>query len=509
MSFAPDFRWLSVTDIDNFIQFPDISLDFELTVDYGQTNPLWDCLSCKSNDYAIMCYVPMDMFFNMDTMTWKYALREQCPDEHICIFDVSLNLMGSSSSETPTETAEIPVDMGPGRNTVINGKKLLNYLMRNRSATFVHYMQARNFYDRSFMINALDDRHPTLYAVYIDKDTGLTIPHTLKRTRCVVLNKPAKEPLHVWQTNDECKSSCYYAGHPESLQGNHEHMDYEFQEYYYADLEAIIPQNQRYPRFACPVTFDPSLNHGTFTHYDADPQRSLLLYHIDASQRIIVAYASYDQVPRSDNGEACFIADPILQASIWYPEDDNFGKCPRLHMPISMVFASELAVDASGECTITSPEYPIPFRYDMANIQRHNIGERIIQLASVYLFDGCKPEHMANFPRMATDTKTLTDTIVAGLSIHLSRSTELRTAIIESIYKAKGIHPFSSYALSNGIINCGNMSDILMNINDVMYMIIRITIKFDVDSNLPESMAFVIHNTPIILCLVPPKSGSG
>ncbi len=545
---AQGYHWVSPTDVDQFIELPDVFVDLSdkeaITIYYGDSIPTWDCISCKASDYAINCNIPMNMFFNLSQMNWTYAMQPVCNADRLIERETLSKITGISPCRhidispcghidirpcgyidiSPCRHIDIspcgyidisPVDAGPGGRYPIVDDKALSKYMYTASSIFIHYKQAASFFQNSFRVLEASNELGQMYAAYIDKDTGKALPHTVPAYMCTICET----------TMEKCKCQNYYRDsytcHQNVCGNNHndnevrgnacrpdtslnminsrerngyEHTDKQYALHYIAHVPflsyAIIsPAALPASINASGVTIE---NDEVFVDYTVDARRMLILYYL-RDGKLFLAFRSHDQMPASDTGEAIFILD------------SGFPSMPRMCMPISMVFASEPYIDASGIWQISSPDYPIPFRYDIVNDPMRPMAERLIQLASVYLFDDCSQGTMMNsFPQLHNESKMLLDAVIAGISMHMSRSSEVRNLLIKRISETLGLDVFDTFATtSNGMAKVGKMKDILLQMETPLCITTAVTVKYEVLCDYPEQITFIIHRTPVMFRVLP------
>ena len=536
---AQGYHWVSPDDVDRFVELPDVFVDLAdkeaITIYYGDSIPTWDCMSCKASDYAIKCDIPMNVFFNLSQMNWTYAIQPVCTAER----DIERETLSKISGISPCGYIDVveyaPVDAGPGgRYPIVDDKSMSKY-MYTASSTFIHYKQATSFFQNSFRIDNPSDQigqQGQMYAVYIDKDTGRALPHTVPAYVCTLCQT----------TRESCKCKCknYYRdsytchenvcstddndnndNNDNEVRGNacrpdaslslikskeknsYDHNDTQYALHYIDRERGISPctlpiGNNAISGSGIIMDMD---KHEMFADYTVDSRRMLILYYLNTNTGLYLAFRSHDQLPASDTG-TIFILDT---ASVVPVNTLLVPDMPRMYMPISMVFASEPYIDASGVWQINSPDYPIPFRYDIANDPMRPMAERLIQLASVYLFDDCNPNTMTNgFPELHKESRMLLDAVIAGISMHMSRSSEVRNLVIKCISETLGLDAFDTFATtSNGLAKLGKMKDILMQMEKPLCIATAVTVKFEVLCDYPEQITFILHRTPVVFRIVP------
>jgi hypothetical protein len=176
-----DFRYITPTDVDRFIQIPDtIEVDARsivLTVE-EDTLQKYDKLF-QITDYVIYCETPKSHFFNADasgnsTMDWKYKIVQK--------LDASGAYLGPHVLDAHDST--LAVD--PSSNTMIAEEIIapsaakLELGLTTAATRFVHYKQCNRFFKYSFKVGdatTIDSRGAQLYAVYLDKESGAALPY--------------------------------------------------------------------------------------------------------------------------------------------------------------------------------------------------------------------------------------------------------------------------------------------------------------------------------------------
>lgn len=181
-----DFRFLTPTDVDRFIQIPDtLQVDARsivLTVE-EDTLQKYDHYF-KITDYVIYCELTKDKFFNDASgsmpgqMDWKYKIVKRR--------DASNNqFLGPHVEDGHGPSNEIA-------NDIIKVEDAKTELGINANSTrWVHYKQCNRFFKYSFKVGDAvdvpilsaagsatgDTRKGQLFAVYLDTDTGVAMPY--------------------------------------------------------------------------------------------------------------------------------------------------------------------------------------------------------------------------------------------------------------------------------------------------------------------------------------------
>lgn len=176
-----DFRYITPTDVDRFIQIPDtLEVDARslvLTVD-EDTLQKYDKLF-QVTDYVIYCEAPKDRFFNADpsgnsTMDWKYKIVQK--------IDASGKYIGPHVVDAHDPTLAIdPSSNTIITNAIIDAPEAKDELGVITNATrFVHYKQCNRFFKYSFKVGdslQVQGRKAQMYAVYLDKESGAALPY--------------------------------------------------------------------------------------------------------------------------------------------------------------------------------------------------------------------------------------------------------------------------------------------------------------------------------------------
>jgi hypothetical protein len=141
------YRYLTPTDVDQFIQIPDtLEVDARsivLTVDedtFKRYDKIFDI-----TDYAIYCEVPTASFFN-NAMDWKYAMLQE--------IDGSGNYLGPRVIDAHNPAyAPSGVYLGPLAAPVLLTDPAKSVLGSNTDSTrFAHYRQCNRFFKYSFKV---------------------------------------------------------------------------------------------------------------------------------------------------------------------------------------------------------------------------------------------------------------------------------------------------------------------------------------------------------------------
>ena len=181
-----DFRFLTPTDVDRFIQLPDtLQVDARSIVLTVEEDTLQEYDHYfKITDYVIYCELLKSKFFNAG-MDWKYKIVQRV--------DASNNQYMGPHVEDGHSSSTTEVS-----NDIINTTLAIPELSVDTASTrYVHYKQCNRFFKYSFKVgdqqdvpvydasgNAVLDnasspitRKAQLYAVYLDSTDGFALPY--------------------------------------------------------------------------------------------------------------------------------------------------------------------------------------------------------------------------------------------------------------------------------------------------------------------------------------------
>ncbi len=475
-----DFRFLTPTDVDRFIQLPDtLQVDARSIVLTVEEDTLQEYDHYfKITDYVIYCELTKSKFFNSG-MDWKYKIVKR--------IDASNNQylgphVEDGHSSTTTEVA----------SDIIKAADTITELgVNTKSTRFVHYKQCNRFFKYSFKVgdtqnvpvydasgNAVLDassnaitRKAQLYAVYLHATDGYALPY--------------------WTTTDgsgndqTAETRVFYymtaSGILQSINDGDPLLDSEL-ETNAMTISVVCPPD---PEFVeqkdgtvrggnlALVTdssglvirqvgdLDGSGNLTTYTQdnfaqYTTDADRALMLYWVAHPQdnrqfmgeEMYVAWCSHDVRPMRDLVDASGMLYRPQSGAPMMREVDRFtlGRsmtantvyynvyeslrpnapdtaAPRLYLPVSKFIVTHEQPTESDVLNGGVDEFDVPFAYEVANATDYQgehkkaiIGGRIMQLVSQYLFDDATNKEMSYFPFLLNESKQLTEKIITALA---------------------------------------------------------------------------------------------
>lgn len=496
----PKFRHLTPTDIDQVIYVP-VTLQVNAMDNVITTQE--DVMSrydvTAESDFTIFAEAPKDSFFNFPVQ-WNYRLVRSVDGE------IHIKDAGVSDQEQ-----------------IVNVQSLLSFMGQQANSTrFMHYKQAKEFFKYSFKVDAygINSTRQQLWAVYLDRNTGAPHPYMTYNVDPLHIQGEQKYFLYAdvppglqqqiedGNSYDDGRLDIICPPDPEFLQ--HGPLAYQ----YLIDVSGnYIPHIRNVPG----ITNYSPLQFVKFNQYQAD--LALLLYYVimphDDSpytgDTMKIAYLSHqcNKTPRRDypvpsstllhdlgDTSMHFVFQNSVEPGVVYNNTDNTA-------PIMMFPTSAFAVSTS-----TSEEgvekIRLPLQYDLLNqakVDDHrklNLGGRLMQLVSMYMFDASSERELGFFPNLLSEAYALTAKLIRELASKIQYMPSVRESILQQILIKHGRRYFDEYN-SFKDDSVASVSDVVSKIDELFiffYVTLTTTIsnisKFDVDN-------ITIHNIPVVI----------
>lgn len=516
----PPYRVLSVTDVDKVIVLP-VNLqvdarDYALITDEDvMTN--YDVLTSVTaeSDYVLYACLPKSKMFNQD-FTWKYqSIRSPITGE-IHLVDAGV----TDSNKPILDTVNMADELALGANT---------------STRFMHYKQAYSFFKYSFPVGdsftmssadaalSLDDNSIVqLYAVYLDSSghpcpymtstPSSYAPHGETDIIFRISNVPSGlYPAPIFRDPDtgliHAIDTIICPPDPDFLSHGPLVMQC-------IDGDYVIRN----------VYGKPSYSKENFQYYDQTSGIDLLLYylvkppqqHSHKGDALFVCYVTGDNIPKRDG--TSLAKHPNLQKlSQVFTLKDNEARpvprqvyslhssgatcpSPRLHMPIAF-FSVKHSDSQAGLSDM------LPFQYESLNMvpftepRKRNIGSRLIQLVSEYLFDASTEHELQFFPFLMEESYSIVKKIVAQLSESLQTSSTIRTQILRQLLVKHGRRYFEEYSQMIGSSE-GDVRSVVSKINE-FFLFFTVSLRTHVSFRTKNTTeAITLQEIPIVLHIV-------
>lgn len=538
------FRYVSVSDVDQFIQVPITvqvyARDSVLTVGEDVLQS-YDSQAFMVTDYAIYAEIPKAALFN-PSMDWKFRVSQ--------VVDASGAYSGPHVLDAHDSVALTRAIVNAGTAKPVLGE------LEDRTR-FVHYKHCRQFFKYSFKVGdpiTLASRNgpqdAQLFAVYLDRNTGEALPYWATVDGSGTTQTPETRIFYYASAANlggTATLATIAAGAPlTSLLASPNNAtptpvtvvappDPEFLEHrpdsqIYGGNLAVVTDASGNPAIrAVGDASDPSggglVQHAltAFTPYTTDARRALVLFWVISppitrkytGEEYALAWASIPIGGETGVRPLCDLpagyAGPVLEVQRFVVSkalpagqvQSSLAWAPRLYLPVSRY----VVIDDNDK---TGAPMEIPFAYQVANAtdfggdaRRSIIGGRIMQLLSHYLFDAMTSKELAFFPFFLNESKTLTDKIIDQLSASLlgtgPAAAAGRNAIITQLQVKYGKKYFDEAVVLSSVSGVGNMRHVIDKLDD-LFLFFTATVRITMSLRSKDDVELIrLVELPIVL----------
>jgi hypothetical protein len=540
------YRRITPTDTDRFIEVAkDIEVDATSFVITTEEDVLAEFDIRQFNrDFAIYCELPKTAFFDLKHMNWEY--------------DVVLDPFDRVGPHA--------VDAGAGNVGIVRKSAAKYFLDRlDGTSRFVHYRQCASFFKYSFEVGdafsirlrgegSYCDEHAhaqgqggqreqeqeheaRLFAVFLSADTGKPLPYQVT-VRATEHEHGAFDMPPAGEDGE--RKVFFYADAPFDTSGVSWDKRSRLARVPLSG-DVICPPDSEFIEEGPLVRSSHSMSTARYTkcnfrNYNTCARRCLFMYYIVQptegqayrGEKLFVAFRSANVVPVSD-GEQQFtfeckapqenvlhhLGDLDRKSAHGCPGQTTAVSCVRLLLPTSHFVAEDQLPNPyekeernERQRQGRDPE-EIEFGYESPNELRNrcgagrpNLGKRLLQVMSEYMFEGHTQVELERFPFVSSEARMLVHKVVDGIAECLQESSDVRDQFIHQLVIRHGRRYFDEASvLYDPEHRHGQMTDVLGKL-DQMFVLFTVSIRVDARDRAGNRVdRFVIRQVPVVFRL--------